>query len=71
MYSIRGGLTLDEAVQCVTLTPARLLNIDSEVGSIEVGKRADLVIWSGRPFDATSKPLAVLIDGAIQYECKK
>ena len=68
MYAMRGGLGLDEAVKCVTLTPARLLGIDKEVGSIAVGKRGDLVIWSGRPFDATSKPLAVLIDGVVQYE---
>jgi len=70
MYAMRGGLTLDEAVQCVTLHPARMLGIDEEVGSIEPGKRADLVIWNGDAFSATARPVTVIVGGQVEYESR-
>jgi imidazolonepropionase-like amidohydrolase len=65
-YAMRGGMSLDEALAAVTSTPARLAGVDDRVGTIEVGKDADLVLWSGTPFAATSRVIGVVIDGHIQ-----
>ena len=63
MYAMRFGVSFDDALRAVTLTPAEMIGLDDQIGSIEVGKRADLVIWSGQPFAATSRILLVLVDG--------
>ncbi len=65
MAAMRFGVSFDDALRAVTETPARLLGLEKELGTIEHGKRADLVLWSGRPFAATSMPLVVLVDGNI------
>ncbi|MEZ6016717.1 MAG: amidohydrolase family protein [Planctomycetota bacterium] len=64
-FAMRGGLTREQALVAVTLTPARILGIDARVGSIEVGKDADLVLWNGAPFEATSGIVGVLVGGAL------
>lgn len=64
-YAMRGGLGFDEALAAITITPARLAGIDSRVGTIEVGKDADLVLWSGKPFAATSRVIGVVLDGQL------
>jgi imidazolonepropionase-like amidohydrolase len=65
MYAMRFGASFDDTLRAVTQTPARLLGIDKELGTLEAGKRADLIVWSGRPFAATSMPAVVLIDGEV------
>ena len=62
---MRGGLSFDAALAAVTLNPARMIGIDESVGSIEVGKHADLVLWSGTPFEPTSQIVGVLLDGKL------
>ena len=64
-YARRGGLPFDAALEAVTIAPARFLGIDSRVGSVEVGKDADLVLWSGEPFEVTSRVTGVLVDGEL------
>ncbi len=64
-YAMRGGMSLDEALAAVTITPARLASVDDRVGSLEVGKDADLVLWSGTPFAATSRVIGVVLDGEV------
>lgn len=64
-YAMRGGLPFDAALKAVTINPARMIGIESRVGSIEVGKDADLVLWSGKPFEATSRVVGVLVDGRL------
>lgn len=64
-YAIRGGLSFEDALASVTITPARLAGVDSRVGSLEVGKDADLVLWSGKPFAATSRVVGVVINGEL------
>ena len=61
----RGGLPFDDALAAVTLTPARLVGVEKRVGSIEVGKDADLVLWSGKPFEPTSRVIGVLLEGKL------
>ena len=63
--AMRGGLPFDAALAAVTIEPARMIGIDSKVGSITVGKDADLVLWSGVPFEFTSRVVGVLIDGQL------
>jgi imidazolonepropionase-like amidohydrolase len=66
----RMGLPLreEDAVRWITLNPARALGIDKLTGSLEEGKMADVVVWSGNPFSVYSKAEKVFIDGALIYD---
>jgi imidazolonepropionase-like amidohydrolase len=64
-YALRGGLDFDTALASVTSTPARLLGLEERIGTIAVGKDADLVLWSGTPFELTSAVVGVLIGGEL------
>ena len=61
--AVRGGLSRDEAIRAVTITPARICGIDDRVGSIETGKDADLAAFRGEIFDITEKPEFVILGG--------
>jgi imidazolonepropionase-like amidohydrolase len=61
-----GGLTEDEALALITINPAKQLQIDRYVGSIEAGKQADLVVYDKDPLSMYSKVERVFIDG-VQY----
>jgi imidazolonepropionase-like amidohydrolase len=63
MNVIKEGMRREDALKCVTINPAEMLKIDDRVGSLEPGKDADIVIWSGDPFDFYSKVEQVFIDG--------
>jgi adenine deaminase len=63
-----GGLSETEALAMVTLNPAMQLGIDNRVGSIEVGKDADLVIYDKFPLSDYAKVQKVLIDGNIYFD---
>ena len=63
-----GGLTEEEALKLVTLNPAKLLHIDNRVGSIKVGKDADVVLWSDNPLSIYAKVEKTIIDGHIYYD---
>lgn len=67
--AINEGMSDDEALRAITLTPAELLGVSDRVGSLEVGKDADLVILSAHPFDiAHGRVERVYIEGEIVYE---
>lgn len=59
------GLTRGEALATITRAPAVIFGM-TDVGTLEVGKRGDVVVWDGDPFELTSAPVAVLIDGVPQ-----
>jgi len=61
--ALRYGAKEEDLLKMVTINPAKILKIDDRVGSIEVGKDADIVIWSGHPFDLRSKVERVYIEG--------
>ena len=63
-----GGVAIEEALKFVTLNPARQLRIDPYVGSLEVGKQADLVIWSGPPLSIFSRCEQTWIDGRKYFD---
>lgn len=64
-WAMRGGLSLEEALASVTTTPARLLGLEDQVGKVATGRAADLVLWSGTPFEASSAVIGVLVDGVL------
>jgi imidazolonepropionase-like amidohydrolase len=66
-----GGLTDDEALALITINPAKQLAIDSRVGSIEVGKDADLVIYDKHPLSNYAKVQKVFIEGEMYFERDK
>ncbi len=62
-----GGLSEDEALALITLNPARQLRIDDRVGSLEIGKDADLVIFDNHPLSVYAIPDRVYIDGELYF----
>ena len=63
-----GGTPEIEALKFVTINPAKQLGIDKRVGSLEPGKDADFVIWSGSPLDSRSVVLQTWIDGKKYFD---
>ena len=63
-----GGLTEEEALRLITLNPAMQLGIEARVGSIDVGKDADLAIWNGHPFSVYSRVETTFIDGEVFFD---
>lgn len=58
----------DDAVKWMTINPAWALDLDSKIGSIEPGKDADVVLWSGDPFSVYTRTEKVWVDGALLYD---
>jgi len=63
-----GGLTEEEALKLCTLNPAKQLRLDHRLGSVDVGKDADLVIWTGHPLSAYSRVETTLIEGDVYFD---
>lgn len=61
--AVGDGLDWDAALEAITLSPAKIYGVDGTVGSLEVGKAADVVIWPADPFELSTYPDAVLING--------
>ncbi len=66
--AVREGLSEEKALEGITLNPARSLGVDHRIGSIEVGKDADLVLWSHHPFHFEARPLLTMINGKIIHK---
>ena len=66
-----GNITEEEAWKMVTLNPAKLLHLDDRVGSIKVGKEADLVLWSDNPLSIYAKAEKTLIEGVVYYDMEQ
>jgi imidazolonepropionase-like amidohydrolase len=66
-----GGMSEDDALALVTINPAIQLGIEDRVGSIEVGKDADLVIWENHPLSAYAKTLTTIVDGRIVFDIER
>ena len=66
----RAGLDIrpEHAIGWVTSNPAKALGLESQVGSLQVGMNADVVIWSGDPFSVYTQARQVFIDGALVYD---
>ncbi len=66
-----GDITEEEAWKFVTLNPAKLLHIDDKVGSLKIGKDADVVLWSANPLSIYAKAEKTIIEGVIYYDIQK
>ncbi|MFB9051898.1 amidohydrolase family protein [Formosa undariae] len=66
-----GGMSELEAWKMVTINPAKLLHLDDRVGSIKIGKDADLVLWNEHPMSIYSKAEKTMIEGAIYFDIEK
>jgi len=69
--AVRLGLDEAAALEGITINGARLFGIDGRVGSIEIGKDADLVVWTGNPLDVRSHVILTMINGKVVYEVEK
>ena len=65
--SFKSGLEEMEALKCITINAAEILGVSDRIGSLEVGKDADLVIWDRHPFDLQANVEKTIIDGKIVY----
>ena len=63
-----GGMSEQEAWKTVTINPAKLLHLDHRVGSIKIGKDADLVLWNGHPMSVYSKAEKTIIEGKTYFD---
>jgi imidazolonepropionase-like amidohydrolase len=63
-----GGVPVEEALKMVTLNPAKLLHLDDRMGSIKVGKDADVVLWSDKPLSIYAKAEKTIIEGAVFFD---
>ncbi|MFS0862690.1 amidohydrolase [Fredinandcohnia sp. 179-A 10B2 NHS] len=66
--AVREGLDEQKALEGITISPARNLNVEHAVGSIEIGKDADLVVWNEHPFHFLAKPELTMINGEIVFQ---
>ena len=57
-----------EALKAITINAAEVLGLKDRLGSLEVGKDADIAIFDGHPFNVTSKSVVVLIDGKVVFQ---
>ena len=64
-YAMRNGLTREQALAAVTTIPAKLLGISDLAGTLDAGRAADLVVWSGEPFEATTRAVLVFVNGKL------
>jgi imidazolonepropionase-like amidohydrolase len=66
-----GGVPEEDALKFVTLNPAKMLHIDSKVGSIKAGKDADMVIWSDHPLSIYAKAEKTFVDGIPYWDMER
>ena len=67
--AIKAGAPEDKVWECITINPAKIMGVDERVGSLEVGKDADIVIHNGNPLlEICSSPAYTIIDGNIVYK---
>ena len=67
-FAVRHGMDPDEALKAITITPAEILGVADRVGSLEIGKDADIVILSGDPLDVTTRVEKVILNGKTVYQ---
>ena len=69
--AVREGLTCDQAWEAVTINPAKVIGVEDRIGSLEIGKDADIVIWNGDPFEPLTHCLYTFIDGKLVYQAEE
>lgn len=67
--AVKAGLPLEEGYKAITIYPAAICGVEDRMGSLEVGKDADIAIFDGNPMEVFTKTLYTIIDGEIVYDC--
>lgn len=70
-FVVRGGASEKTALDSITIVPARMLGLDDRIGSIEVGKDADILILNGNPLDYRTYVETALVNGRVAYNRAK
>lgn len=65
--AVKQGLPMEEGLKAITINPAKICRTDERVGSLEVGKDADIAVFSGNPMEVFTETLYTIIDGEIVY----
>ena len=66
-----GGVPEEDALKMITINPAKQLGIDKRTGSIEIGKDADIVVWTAHPFSVYSRVEMTLVEGEVLFDRTK
>lgn len=66
--AVREGMPEEEALKAITINAAEIIGVDDRVGSLDVGKDADIVVFSGHPFDYRTVPEVVIVNGVVEYQ---
>lgn len=69
--AVREGMSEEEALKAITIHPAEIIGVEKRVGSLEVGKDADIIVLSGHPFDYRTVTELVLVNGQVAYAREK
>ncbi len=70
-FAVRGGADEKTSLAAITITPARMLGLEDRIGSIEVGKDADILILNGPPLDYRTYVEQAIVDGKVCYDRAK
>lgn len=69
--AVRAGLPLKEGYRCITINAARICGMADRLGSLEVGKDADIAVYDGNPMQTLTNTLYTIINGEIVYQAKE
>lgn len=65
--AVKAGLPMEEEFRAITIYPAKICGVAERIGSLEVGKDADIAIFDGNPMEIFTRTLYTIIDGEIVY----
>lgn len=66
--AVKAGLSMEEGLKAITIYPATICGVEDRMGSLEIGKDADIAIFDGNPMEVFTKTLYTIIDGKIVYD---
>lgn len=69
--AVKAGLPMEEGLKAITINPAKICGVADRVGSLEVGKDADIAVFNGNPMEVFTRTLYTIIDGRIVYDAGK
>lgn len=69
--AVKAGLPMEEGLKAITINPAKICGVADRVGSLEVGKDADIAVFTGNPTEVFTRTLYTIIDGRIVYDAGK